>query len=275
MNRFTHSIVTLIVAAAPAVALAQQQPAQSPHAAPPAHSQSSHSGSSWPQHPAEHAPPVHAAPPQLERPQHFPAARNAPPDRYQSPGRYVPQNLYAPSQVYSPQRVDAPAAGHPTQPGDAHKIVPSRPIYARAPLQAPYQSGPYRNWHGPVVENPHHWHHWGWHHGNAWYPVANYWGGGFWGPWDLDDGGLVLFGSIVDYDDYAIFPSYEIQDFSPGAQLLEDYGLQQTECGPPNLVVIWGPGNSVICAYPNELVAPGNYELDPDTLTIQSLGDRR
>jgi hypothetical protein len=51
---------------------------------------------------------------------------------------------------------------------------------------------------------------------------------------------------------------------------LENYGLEQTECGPPNLVVIWGPDNSVICAYPNDLVGPGNYELDPETLTIVS-----
>jgi len=46
--------------------------------------------------------------------------------------------------------------------------------------------------------------------------------------------------------------------------------LTQTPCGPPNLVVILGPDNSVICAYPNNLVAPGEYSLDPSTLTIVS-----
>jgi hypothetical protein len=35
--------------------------------------------------------------------------------------------------------------------------------------------------------------------------------------------------------------------------------------------VIWGPDNSVICAYPNGLVGAGNYELDPATLTLRSL----
>jgi hypothetical protein len=104
-----------------------------------------------------------------------------------------------------------------------------------------------------------------------WYPVPYYWGGGFWGPWVIGVNSVPLFGSIVDYNDYQIFPSYQAGPSSPGAQLLVDYGLTQAECGPPNLVVIWGPNNSVICAYPNDLVSPGNYELDPATLTLQSL----
>ena len=81
----------------------------------------------------------------------------------------------------------------------------------------------------------------------------------------------VLSGSVADYDDHQLFASYDVVPQSPGAQLLGDYGLMQTQCGPPNLVVIWGPGNSVICAYPNGLVGPGNYELDPATLTLRSL----
>jgi hypothetical protein len=51
---------------------------------------------------------------------------------------------------------------------------------------------------------------------------------------------------------------------------LQNYGLQQTPCGPPDLVVIWGPDNSVICAYPNNLVGPGNYGVDPSSLTLIS-----
>jgi hypothetical protein len=42
-------------------------------------------------------------------------------------------------------------------------------------------------------------------------------------------------------------------------------------CGPPDLVVIFGPDNSVICAEPNNLVSPGEYQLDPSDLTIVSL----
>jgi hypothetical protein len=50
--------------------------------------------------------------------------------------------------------------------------------------------------------------------------------------------------------------------------MLANYQLTQTPCGPPNLVVIFGP--TVICAYPNNLVAPGEYTLDPSSLTIAS-----
>jgi hypothetical protein len=139
-----------------------------------------------------------------------------------------------------------------------------------APLHAPYASGPYQEFRGRHVGNPHHWGGWGWNHGVIWYPAPYYWGGGFWGPFWIGAADIILLGSIVDYENEIIYPSYEIETGSPGAELLEDYGLQQTQCGPPNLVVIWGPGNSVICAYPNDLVAPGNYEVDPTTLTLVS-----
>jgi hypothetical protein len=46
--------------------------------------------------------------------------------------------------------------------------------------------------------------------------------------------------------------------------------LTQAPCGPPNLVVIYGPNNSVICATPNELVAAGNYSVNTSNLTIVS-----
>jgi hypothetical protein len=144
--------------------------------------------------------------------------------------------------------------------------------YKSATFSGSGSGGPYRGeFHGPVIYNPHHWRGWGWNHGIHWYPAPIYWGGGFWGPFAIS--GLttgLLFGSIIDYQDQAIYPSYQTLPSSPGAELLENYGLEQTECGPPNLVVIWGPDNSVICAYPNDLVGPGNYELDPETLTIVS-----
>ena len=144
--------------------------------------------------------------------------------------------------------------------------------YTRAPFNGNVTGGPYHGqFHGRVIYNPRRWGGWGWNRGVRWYPAPIYWGGGFWGPFAIS--GLtvgILFGSIVDYQDQTIYPSYQTQPSSPGAQLLQNYGLQQTECGPPNLVVIWGPDNSVICAYPNDLVAPGNYELDPETLSIVS-----
>jgi hypothetical protein len=78
-----------------------------------------------------------------------------------------------------------------------------------------------------------------------------------------------LFGSIIDYQNQVIYPSYEIVASSPGAELLQNYGLQQTECGPPNLVVL-GTRRKRDRAYPNNLARPGNYEVDPTTLTSVS-----
>ena len=63
-------------------------------------------------------------------------------------------------------------------------------------------------------------------------------------------------------------PSYQAESDSPGWHLLADYGLQQTPCGRQNLVDIWGPDNSLICALPNDAVATGDYEVDPATLTL-------
>jgi hypothetical protein len=167
----------------------------------------------------------------------------------------------------------APPAIHaaPVHAPTGYRVAPQQSTVRVNPPHIPYNTGPYHNWRGPILYNPHRWGRWGWNHGVIWYPVPYYWGGGFWGPWGLSGTGYPLFGSVIDYDDHEIYPSYEIGPTSPGAQLLADYGLTQTECGPPNLVVIWGPNNSVICAYPNNLVSPGNYELDPGTLTIQSL----
>jgi hypothetical protein len=136
-------------------------------------------------------------------------------------------------------------------------------------------TGPFGGqFHGRPISNPRHWNGaWNWNRGVAWQPAPTYWGGGFWGPFALAGLlGAVAFGSIVDDQNQVYYPSYEVEADSPGAQMLQNYGLQQTPCGPPDLVVIWGPDNSVICAYPNATVGPGNYELDPATLTIVSQG---
>jgi hypothetical protein len=158
----------------------------------------------------------------------------------------------------------------PGPPGTSANRTPT--TYTHAPFNGNRTGGPYYGqFHGAVIYNPHRWWGWGWNHGVPWYPAPIYWGGGFWGPFAIS--GLTvgfLFGSIIDYQNQVIYPSYQIVPSSPGAELLQNYGLQQTECGPPNLVVIWGPGDSVICAYPNNLVGPGNYEVDPTTLTLVS-----
>jgi hypothetical protein len=162
-------------------------------------------------------------------------------------------------------------------------------------VHLPYHSASSHLWHNGWIANPYRWRRWGWNYGAPWRPTPCYWGSGFWGPWastrppggscywngsywgpwGLSATAPISYGSVLAYGgassyypaDYA---SYGVAPSSPGAELLYDYGLQQTDCNAPNLVVIWGPDQSVICAFPNDLVAPGTYVLDPDTLTLQS-----
>ena len=138
-----------------------------------------------------------------------------------------------------------------------------------------YHTGTYVNngtvYHGAVVTNPVYATYpvWGWNGGIAWYPAPYYYGGGFWGPFAFGAATAAVYGSIVAANNTTI-TSYQIQPNSPGAKLLESYKLTQTPCGPPNLVVIYGPNNSVICAFPNSTVAAGNYSVNSSSLTIVS-----
>jgi hypothetical protein len=113
---------------------------------------------------------------------------------------------------------------------------------------------------------------WGWNHGVVWAPAPGYWGGGFWGAFAIGVTSAAVsaavYGSIVAHN--TTYTSYQVQPSSPGATMLSNYHLTQTPCGPPNLVVIFGPSNSVICAYPNNLVSAGNYNLDTATLSLTS-----
>jgi hypothetical protein len=63
------------------------------------------------------------------------------------------------------------------------------------------------------------------------------------------------------------FERYAISSGSPGPTLLSNYGLRQVPCGPPDLVVIYGPSFGVICASPNGRVAAGSYAVNTNTLT--------
>ncbi|HTV73292.1 MAG TPA: hypothetical protein VME66_06295 [Candidatus Acidoferrales bacterium] len=172
-----------------------------------------------------------------------------------------PRPAVAPQRPVTPQQPAPPRSG-------ARQTTPH--TYRHAPNVA--GTGPYSgHFQGPTITNPHHWNgSWSWNRGVVWQPAPIYWGGGFWGPLAVAALSGALFGSIVDDQDQVIYPSYPIEPDSPGAQLLDNYGLTQTPCGPENLVVIWGPDNSVICAYPNNVVSPGNYEVDPSTLTLVS-----
>jgi hypothetical protein len=77
--------------------------------------------------------------------------------------------------------------------------------------------------------------------------------------------------SIEDEANHVYYPSYQVEADTPGQEILTDYDLQQTECGQPNLVVIWGPDNSVICALPNDSVGADNYDIDTSTLTLVAI----
>ena len=125
-------------------------------------------------------------------------------------------------------------------------------------------------YHGATVTNPvyHGYPAWGWNGGAAWYPAPYYWGGGFWGPFAVGAVTAAAFGTIA-YNN-TTYTSYKTEPSSPGAKLLASYKLTQTPCGPPGLVVIYGPSNSVICAQPNQLVAAGNYSVNSSNLTIVS-----
>ena len=167
---------------------------------------------------------------------------------------------HAPLPVYHPVALPLP---HPVVAPLPHPAV-TLPLRQTSPPPRP----PALQTNRPVIPNPYRWGGWGWNHGVIWYPVPYYWGYGFWGPWGLLATPTAAFGSVVDYEYGGAYSSYGVGPQSPGGQLLYDYGLTQTACGAANLVVIWGPGNSPICAYSNGLVAAGNYQADPATLTI-------
>ena len=174
-----------------------------------------------------------------------PAARPAPPAQRPNPPAQRPN---------PPAQRPNPPAQRPNPPAQR----PNQP--AQRPPSSYYRPPNYRPSHTVVVVNPiYRGPAWGWNRGVAWYPAPAYWGGGFWG----------TLGYIYGQNNQQ-YVSYQVQPNSPGAQMLMNYQLTQTQCGPDNLVVIYGPNNSVICAYPNNLVSAGTYSLDPSTLTLSS-----
>jgi hypothetical protein len=110
---------------------------------------------------------------------------------------------------------------------------------------------------------------WGWNRGVVWAPAPTYWGGGFWGPFAAGAATAAIMGSVVRANQ--TYTSYQTAPNSPGATLLSNYQLQQVQCGPPGLVYVYGPNNSLICANPNNLVAAGNYNLNTNTLSLTSM----
>lgn len=111
----------------------------------------------------------------------------------------------------------------------------------------------------------------GWNGGVVWAPVPYYWGGGFWGPWAWGMTSVYVYGEVHDEENDVTYNSYQVQPGTPGQTFLESYKLVQVKCGPPDLVVVYGPENSVICANPNEYVGVGEYQLDTASLSLISM----
>jgi hypothetical protein len=252
MKRLRNLIAIIMVFMLPLPALAQQhggarpaQPAQRP--AQPA--QRPAQPAQRPAQPAQRPAPSRPAPPPQTRPA--------------QPGYNLPHDTRPPNNAPSRPPVNNPAY-RPAPPNNTRPVT--------RPPNPSYRPPNYRPSRPPVViVNPiyHGRPAWGWNRGYPWYPAPTYWGGGFWGTLAIAATSAAIFGYIAGSsgDQYI---SYQVQPSSPGAQLLQAYGLTQTPCGPDNLVVIYGPDNSVICAYPNDLVSAGTYSVDPSTLTISS-----
>jgi hypothetical protein len=132
---------------------------------------------------------------------------------------------------------------------------PAKPVYASGPPAGNryLPAGVAEN--HTVVDNPtHHGQQpWAWNHGITWFAAPIYWGGGFWGPYALDESANA-----------PVVPD------SPGATLLSNYQLTQTPCDSSDLVIIFGPDDSMICAYPTDQVPSGQYDIDPSNLTLVS-----
>jgi hypothetical protein len=151
--------------------------------------------------------------------------------------------------------------------GSYNRTTTGSNVYGQTYYGHTYTSGG-NVYHGSAVVNPVYagYPAWGWNYGYAWYPAPYYWGGGFWGAWAVGAATAITYGEIV--EDNQTTTSYEVSENTPGSKLLASYKLTQTKCGPPNLVVIWGPNNSVICAHPNSEVKAGNYGVDSATLQL-------
>jgi hypothetical protein len=177
----------------------------------------------------------------------------------------------APEPAYHAPENRAPAARTEGDRAQQNGQQRGASAYRRAPTTASATGGQYRgHFHGNPLRNGHVGSGaYGWNRGVRWQAASGYWGGGFWGPFALANlAGVALYGDIDDGQDQTSYSSYEVEPDSPGSELLADYGLSQTPCGDPNLVVIWGPNGSVVCAFPDGSVGPGEYEVDPSTFTL-------
>lgn len=114
------------------------------------------------------------------------------------------------------------------------------------------------------------WNDWWWNDGRRWHSDDNYWGGGFWGNFLASMVTLGLTSAIINADNSNDAPNYVvIKENSPGYYLFNNYGLTQVQCDTSeDLVFIYGPQNSLICAFPNENVPAGSYDVNQEGLLL-------
>lgn len=159
-------------------------------------------------------------------------------------------------------------------PAPANRSVVGVPQYhpmTTSPAHAAIVSAPnaYRERSGVVLNPVVYGNAWGWNHGIVWLPQGRYWGGAFWGPFGPGAATTAeIMGSIIHGNQ--TYPSYGVAPGSPGATLLSNYGLRQVRCGIPGLVTIYGPNVGVVCAYPTYRVGAGEYDVNLNSLTLQS-----
>jgi hypothetical protein len=173
-----------------------------------------------------------------------------------------PQNR--PPQNRPPARPTARPTANPWRPNRPPNVRPpnvgwQRPPWANRP-RPPWAHSRWRP--NYVLVNPRFGgNRWWWNHGAPWYVNNGYWGGGFWGSF----GPFTLaIGTSIWNQTRFVEPGWG----SPGWWLFQNYGLTPARCGPQNLVYIYGPNDSVMCAHPNEYVLAGFYYVDPGTLQL-------
>ena len=120
-----------------------------------------------------------------------------------------------------------------------------------------------------IVANPRGWNSWGWNGGSPWSPNYGFWGGGFWGSFALGAATAGVTSAIVSSASNNNDPNFVVIDSSsPGNTLFTSYGLVQVACDSEDLVLIYGPQDSLVCARPTSDVPIGVYDVEPSDMTL-------
>ena len=110
---------------------------------------------------------------------------------------------------------------------------------------------------------------WGWYGGRPWYGDYNYWGGGFWGGFAVGAFTTAVTGAIINSSNDNDTNYVVIEKDTPGYTLFSSYNLVQVQCNTSeDLVFIYGPQDTLMCATPNTYVSSGYYDVDQENLVL-------